>query len=171
MGLRGAAQGGSLGKKPRKFRGAKEKINSADAGAVPEGDRPFSLSLEECRTGKPGIGGEMVAAKQRQAAKSKPRGSGSQKKSCAGTAQLKTAADKKLKEHSEKIAESLYNNLVEGNVTCGKLLIALAEGQIDCEDEAVVNRLRSMAEELASEPEWDGELDEAEAEAGLKRTD
>lgn len=116
----------------------------------------------------PGIGGEMVAAKQRVAAKGKPRGSGSQKKAGAGTAQLKTAADKKLKDHSEKIAESLYNKLVEGNVTCGKLLIALAEGQIDCEDEAIVSRLRSMAEELASEPEWDGALSDAEAEAGLK---
>jgi hypothetical protein len=111
----------------------------------------------------------MVVAKQRQAAKGKPRGSGSQKKASGGTTELKTAADQTLKKYSAKIAESLYNKLIEGNVTCGKLLIALAEGQIDCEDEAVVSRLRSMAEKLASEPQWDGELNDSEAESGLSQ--
>lgn len=106
-------------------------------------------------------------ARQRQAVQKKPRGAGAQKKAASrGTAKMKAAADKELGEHSEEIAKSLREKLVKGNVTCGKLLIALAEEQFDCEDEAVVSRLLSMAERLASEPEWDGVLDEAEAETG-----
>jgi hypothetical protein len=117
---------------------------------------------------KAGIGGEMVVAGRRQAAKAKPRGSGSQKKKAGGgTAKLKKAAGKELDEHSDEIAVSLRKKLIGGNVPCGKLLIALAEGQAECEGEPVVSKLRSMASELASEQECDGELDEAEAEAGL----
>jgi hypothetical protein len=109
----------------------------------------------------------MVMAGRRQAAKGKPRGSGSQKKKAGGgTAKLKTAADKELRDNSGEIAKKLCEKLIAGNVSCGKLLIALAEGQDDCEGEAVGSRLRSMALELASEPEWDGELDETEAESG-----
>lgn len=109
----------------------------------------------------------MVVTRQKQAAKGKPRGSGSQKKSGGGTAKLKTAADKKLSENSDEIARALYNKLIEGNVTCGKLLIALAEGQIDCENEAVVDQLRRMAEGLAAEPEWEGESNKGTAKTGL----
>lgn len=96
--------------------------------------------------------------RQKQAVRAKPRGKGSKKQTVGrGTEKLKTAADKKLKEHSEEIANSLYEKLIDGNVPCGKLLIALAERQADGEDEAVVSRPRSMAAELASEPEWKGD--------------
>jgi hypothetical protein len=78
---------------------------------------------------------------------------------------LKAAADKKLEEKSDEIAESLLRSLLDGNVTSAKLLIALAEGQIDCEDEAMVERLYSLAEELGKEPEWKGDLNEEEAES------
>ena len=107
-------------------------------------------------------------ARKKQAGRGNQRETGSQKKKASsGTAKLMTAVNKKLDESSDKIADSLYERLIDGNVKCGELLIALAEGWIDCEDEAVVQRLCSLAKELASEPEWEGELDEAEAESGL----
>jgi hypothetical protein len=84
-----------------------------------------------------------------------------------GTAKMKTAADRKLGEESERIVGSLCDRLIAGNVTCGKLLIALAEGQIDCEDEVVVQQLCSLAEKLAMEPEWTGEMPEDEADTEL----
>jgi hypothetical protein len=100
----------------------------------------------------------MDEGRQKQAARGKPRAAGAKKKTVSrGTAKLKTAADKKLKEHSEEIANSLYEKLIGGNIPCGKLLISLAEGQADGDNEAVGNRPRSMAGELASEPEWKGD--------------
>ena len=110
----------------------------------------------------------MVVGRRKQTVGRKPPGTGTQKKTVSrGAAKLKQAADKKLREHSEEIAESLYGKLMTGNVPCGKLLIALADGETDCEEAPVVRRRCNLAEELASEPEWDGELDEAEAETGL----
>lgn len=111
-----------------------------------------------------GIGGEMVLARTRQAVAGGPRGTGAQQKKVSrGAAKLKAAADKKLEENSEAIAKSLLKSLLDGNVTCAKLLIALAEGQIDCEDEATVQRFYSLAEELGKEEKWTGDLDEEEA--------
>ncbi len=110
----------------------------------------------------------MVSARQRKAVQGKPRGTGAQKKTVSrGTAEMKAAADKTLAVNSKKIAKALLDKTLAGNSTSAKLLFALAEGQIDCEDETVVSQLRSMAEELASEPEWIGELDETEAETGF----
>jgi hypothetical protein len=111
----------------------------------------------------------MVLAKQSKAAKAKPRGTGSEKNKVGrGTAKMKAAADKALENNSDKIAQSLVKKTIAGNSTSARLLFALAEGQIDCEDEPIVQRLTSLAQELALEPEWDGELDEAEAEAGME---
>lgn len=115
-----------------------------------------------------GIGGEMELGRQRQAIQGKPRGSGAQKQTTsAGAAKLRTAADKKLEENSEQIAQSLLNSLLKGNATCAKLLIALADGEIDCEDEVVMRRVYSLAEELAAEPQWTGEVIEGDEESGL----
>jgi hypothetical protein len=97
----------------------------------------------------------MVLAKQRRAVVKKPRGTGAPKKAGGrGRAKMNAAADKTLEKYSEKIAKSLLDSTLDGNASSAKLLFALADGQIDCEDEGVVQRLRSMAEELAAEPEW-----------------
>ncbi|MGA3082159.1 MAG: hypothetical protein ABSD44_12340 [Terracidiphilus sp.] len=112
-------------------------------------------------------------ARTRQAVAGGPRGTGAQQKTVSrGSAKLKAAADKKLEENSEAIAKSLYENLIRGNATSAKLLFALAEGQIDCEDEAMVQHFYSLAEELGKEPEWKGDLSEEEAEscAGVVET-
>jgi hypothetical protein len=113
-----------------------------------------------------GIGGEMVLARKRQAVAGGPRGTGAQQRTASrGAEKLKAAADKKLEENSDKIAESLLKSLIKGSVTSAKLLIALAEGQIDCEDEALVQRFYSLAEELGKEPGWKGDPSEEEAES------
>jgi hypothetical protein len=110
----------------------------------------------------------MVVAKKSRAVRRKPGGTGTEKKRVGrGRAKMKEAADKTLEANSDKIAKSLLKKTLAGNNVSAKLLITLAEGQIDCEDEAAVQHLCSLAEELASEPEWDGELDETEAESGL----
>lgn len=103
-------------------------------------------------------------ARKRQAVAGGPRGTGVQQRTASrGAEKLKAAADKKLEENSEAIAKSLYSRLMKGNITSAKLLIALAEGQIDCEDEATVERLYSLAEELGKEPAWTGDLNEEKA--------
>jgi len=111
----------------------------------------------------------MKLVKERQAVTKKPRGTGSRKKAVnGGTAKMKAAANKTLKDYSEEIAVSLLNGTLKGNAAIAKLLIELANGKADCEDEAVVQRCRSLAEDLASEPKWVGEASEAEQETGLK---
>ncbi len=112
----------------------------------------------------------MVLARERQAASRKPSGTGARKKAVGrGTAKMTAAAGKTLEENSEKIAKSLLESTLDGNVTSAKLLFALAEGQIDCEDEVVMRRLCSFAEGLASEPEWTGEDVEAAVETGSEQ--
>jgi hypothetical protein len=74
---------------------------------------------------------------------------------------MKAAADKALKEHSEQIAVSLLDGTLKGNVTSARLLIALAKGQDDCEDEKPKQHCHSVAERLATEPAWTGKTTKA----------
>ena len=108
-------------------------------------------------------------ARKKQAGAGKSQGAGAQKKEISrGTAKMKAAADKALEEHSNEIVESLYQGVMGGNNISAKLLFALAEGQIDFEDEAVVHRLCKLAEQLSSEPEWEGEEMDAETKMEFK---
>ena len=87
----------------------------------------------------------------------KPSGTGLEKKKVSrGTAKMAAAADKALEDNSKTIVDSLTGSAKKGNATCTKLLLALADGQIDCEDEVVMERLCSYAEKLAAEPQWKG---------------
>jgi len=131
----------------------------------------FSFHGRECETAEwqDGIGGEMVLARKKQAGAGKAKGAGGRKNEVSrGTAKLKAAADKTLEEHSAEIAESLLHELMGGNNMSAKLLFALAEGQIDFEDEAAVHQLCRLAERLSSEPEWEGGEMDAEAEREIK---
>jgi hypothetical protein len=74
---------------------------------------------------------------------------------------MNAAADKALELNSVKIAQTLLMSTLGGNVTSAKLLFALADGQIDCEDEVVVQGFVSLAERLAAEPECSAEEIEA----------
>jgi len=106
-------------------------------------------------------------ARQKKAAKGKPLGTETKKKIGRGTAKMKAAADKALQKNSVEIVQSLVDNTIAGNSTSARLLFALAEAQADCEEEPAAERPCSLAKEMASEAQWDGELDEAEAEIGL----
>ena len=78
------------------------------------------------------------------------------KKVSGGTAKMAEAAEKALEDHFAKITEGLTESAKKGNATSAKLLLALAEGQIDCEDEVVVEQLWTYAQQLTAEPPWDG---------------
>jgi hypothetical protein len=113
-----------------------------------------------------GIGGQMVRAGQKQAAESKPRGTGTRKKAGSrGAAKLSEAAGKALEKNSEQIANSLLQSTLDGNASSAKLLFALAEGQKNSEAKGMKRRVRSMAVELAAEPEWNAGAIEAAAAA------
>ncbi|MGB7984874.1 MAG: hypothetical protein WCF54_06920 [Terracidiphilus sp.] len=97
----------------------------------------------------------MEVARQRQAVVKKPRGVGfQQNKVSRGKARMNAAADKILEQNSDEIAKSLLKQALDGNTTSVKLLFALADGQFDCENEGVMQNLLSLAEKLASEPEF-----------------
>jgi len=53
-----------------------------------------------------------------------------------------------------------------GNTSCAKLLFDLADGQVSMEDEGTMRRFRSLAEEWAAEPKWEGEAVDAGAGTG-----
>ena len=107
----------------------------------------------------------MEVTGQRQAVVKKPRGTGAQKNRVnRGRARLSAAADEALDVFSKEIAYSLLEKTIDGNVTSAKLLVALAEGQFDCEDEGTVRSLLSLAERLAAEPECRDEVIDAKAE-------
>ena len=108
--------------------------------------------------GRDGIGGAMEEARLRQAAVKKPRGTGAQKKVRRGRARLNAAADEALEVFSKEIVFSLLEKTIDGNVTSAKLLVALAEGQFDCEDEGTMRSLLSLAERLAAEPQCSDEI-------------
>jgi hypothetical protein len=156
-------------KKPQSIGGAVDQFGGYRGGS--EGESPFSPFYgEECKAVGCwyGIGGEMVLARERQAAGRRPHGTGARKQSVSrGTAKMKVAADLAMEVLSDELATSLLDRTVGGNATIAKLLFALAEGKIDCEDEAVMERLCSFAERLASEPAWTGPEDEEEAETGF----
>jgi hypothetical protein len=104
----------------------------------------------------------MIAARQRQAADRRPYGTGTHKKAGrCGTARISKGAAKALDAGYEKIVNSLLNGAIRGNVNSGKFLLTLAEWRQEVDDEGAKRVIRSIASELAAEPEWQGEPDEA----------
>ncbi len=69
-----------------------------------------------------------------------------------------------MENRAGEIAESLMKSTVEGHVLSARLLVELAEGDVD-EEEALLKRpLRSQASQLAEESQWKGKDTDAEAE-------
>ena len=89
----------------------------------------------------------MVLSRKWQAAAGKPRGTGAQAVN-PGKAMLIKAMDRKFGENSEKIAQKLIDTVLGNDWTGAKLLYAMADGQIDCENVAVVSTLYSYAQTL-----------------------
>jgi hypothetical protein len=106
----------------------------------------------------------MVLARKWQAAAGRPRGTGAQAVN-PGKAKLIVAMDKKVGENSDKIAQKLIDTVLSNDWTGAKLLFALADGLIDCENQEVVSQLCSYAEKLASERQLTGD----EVDAAAKR--
>jgi hypothetical protein len=126
-------------------------------GWFPKGITPFSFCGEVCKAAErwDGVGRDMEL--QRQMVRKKPSGTGIEKKKVSrGTAKMAAEADKALEEHGDEITKGLTEGAKKGNATCARLLLALADGQIDCEDEVVMEQLCSYAEKLAREKQWKG---------------
>jgi hypothetical protein len=62
---------------------------------------------------------------------------------------LSKEAFKMVEERAVEIAEALMNSTIEGKVMSTKLLVELAEGDLEIEDGATVGPLRSLALKLA----------------------
>lgn len=123
---------------------------------------PFYGVVSQAVEWRDGIGGQMDQAREMHPVVRKPHGRGAQKNVVnRGKASMNAAADKALELNSVKIAHTLLMSTFGGNVTSAKLLFALADGQIDCEDEVVVLGFVSLAERLAAEPESSAEEIEA----------
>lgn len=85
---------------------------------------------------------------------------------------------KKLNEEAFKIADekaleivqSLLKRAIEGHVLSARLLVELAEGNRDVEEAIAMRPLRSLALQLAGEPQWQDEPPDvsAETEAGSR---
>ena len=139
-------------------------------GRFPRGITPFPFYGAEYAAVKDwdGIGGEMVVARKWQAAAGKPRGTET-KAVNPGKATLIKAMDRKFGENSEKIAQKLIDTVLGNDWTGAKLLYAMADGQINCEDPVVMSQLCSYAEGLESERQLTGDEVVAE-EAKLDET-
>lgn len=71
-----------------------------------------------------------------------------------GVEQLRKAADRKVGQNSEELADLLLDQALGGKLECAKVLVGLAEKKKRKEPEKKRDR-RSLAELLASEPEWE----------------
>jgi hypothetical protein len=127
-------------------------------GEVPKGNPPFPFYGAEYAAVKDwdGIGGEMVVARKWQAAAGKPRGTET-KAVNPGKAMLIAALDKKIGEKSGEMADKLVNDFLAGKETSMKMLNALADELINCEDPVVMSQLCSYAEGLESERQLTGD--------------
>jgi hypothetical protein len=59
-----------------------------------------------------------------------------------------------LDEKADEIAKALYESTILGHVLSARLLVDLAEGNVDVEEAMNLNPLRSLALELAQAPQW-----------------
>ena len=103
----------------------------------------------------------MVWARKRLAATGKPHGTAT-KTVNPGKAKLIVEMDKKVGENSEKIAQKLIDTVLGNDWTGAKLLFALADGLINCEDPEVMSQLYSYANSLAEEKQVPAETADAE---------
>lgn len=72
-----------------------------------------------------------------------------------GRKKLAKAAETKLASNSERIAETILQQTLKGSMSGARLLLDLAEGSLSAD--AVRRRVKSRAEALAAEPEWQEE--------------
>ncbi len=100
-----------------------------------------------------GIGGQMAVRSRKAVARN----------GVVKAKKLSKEALRLLDENAPEIALALYNSTIKGHVLSAKLLVDLGEGNVDAEEAINMRPLRSLALELAQEPEWQGEDFEADA--------
>ena len=94
-----------------------------------------------------GIGGQMAVRSRKAVARN----------GVVKAKKLSKEALRLLDENAPEIALALYNSTIKGHVLSAKLLVDLGEGNVDVEDAVAVWPLRSLALELADEPQWQDE--------------
>lgn len=113
-----------------------------------------------------GNGGQMAKSKQNKlepVVKAGKKTTG-KRAAPAGMRTLRKAAGKAVGENSEKITASLLKGMLAGKAVSAKLLLDLAVQEPENEDEGRNRRGRSVASDLAAEPEWQEPVSEASAD-------
>jgi len=132
-----------------------------------QGESPFPFCGEsETVEDRDGIGGVMAWTRARQAAGGRLRGT-QEKAVNPSRVMLNAEAHKKVGENRTKIVNALYDSLIKGNASSGKLLFALADGLINCEDPVAMNQLCSYVRKLELEKQLTADAIDEEAEAKL----
>jgi hypothetical protein len=98
-----------------------------------------------------------MKALQPKRIKSQQKGSTIKARCRRGADKLRDAADKVIGRDSKAIAEALSANGKKGMLGSIKLLFELSEGS-KSEEQDDAAKIRSMATELASAPQWTGSL-------------
>jgi len=75
---------------------------------------------------------------------------------------LNQEALKLVDEKAIEIARSLLDSTLEGHVLSARLLVELAEGDVEGEEALATRPPHSVASELAAEPQWSGQTEEPE---------
>ncbi len=94
-----------------------------------------------------GIGGQMAVRSRKAAARN----------GVVKARKLSKEALKLLDEKAVLIAKALYKSTLKGHVLSARLLVDLAEGNVDAEEAIAMRPLLTQAQELAIEPEWQDE--------------
>jgi hypothetical protein len=77
-----------------------------------------------------------------------------------GAERLRQAADKRVGQNSEGLADLLTKKALGGDLASAKVLVGLAERKKPKPERKKTRRGPSLAQQLAAEPEWTGEEDE-----------
>jgi hypothetical protein len=93
-------------------------------------------------------------ARRRQAVTGKSNAGGA----CKKAKKLSKEAFKLVDDKAHEIAQTLLGKTLKGNVESARLLVELAEGNVEAEETVTMRPFRSQALSLAAEPVWQGEL-------------
>lgn len=99
-------------------------------------------------------------AKTRRATKSKGRARRERPSRKDGAERLRQAADKRVNEISEQLADLLKKKALDGDLASAKALFGFAAGKKPLPEPVKKQRGLTYAEKLAREPQWVGEPEE-----------
>ncbi|MGD0345371.1 MAG: hypothetical protein ABSA85_01375 [Terracidiphilus sp.] len=131
-----------------------ERKGTRRAGRTPSGrGKKSDRTVAGASAGKPGIEPEREGTEGQSNAGAEPE----KKSRGSGLKRLERAADRRLGQASEKLADLLLEKAREGKVESARLLVTLAEHREKRKPPEKKKKKRpgpSWAELLASEPEW-----------------